>query len=52
MVAGPATPPLDVGNANLATASGTAYGDGSEILNDTAYAGTPLSSITALIYSV
>ena len=51
MVTGPATPPLGVGSANLATGNGTVFGDGAEILSNSAYAGTPLSSITALSYS-
>lgn len=51
MVTGPATPPLGVGSANLATGNGTVGGDGAEILSDTGYAGTLLSSLTSLSYS-
>ena len=51
MVTGPATPPLGVGSANLATGNGAVGGDGAEILSDTGYAGTLLSSLTSLSYS-
>jgi len=51
MVTGPATPPLGVGSANLATGNGTTGGDGASELRTTGYAGDPLSSITALSYS-
>ncbi len=51
MVVGPATPPLGIGSANLATGNGTNGGNGAEILSSTGYALTPLSSLTALSYS-
>lgn len=51
MVTGPATPPLGVGSANLATGNGTTGGDGAEILSNTGYAGVALSSLTSLSYS-
>jgi hypothetical protein len=51
MVTGPATPPLGIGSANLATGNGTTGGDGAEILSNTDYAGVALSSLTALSYS-
>jgi len=51
MVTGPATPPLGTGSANLATGNGTSGGDGAEILSNTGYAGTLLSSLTSLSYS-
>jgi hypothetical protein len=49
MVTGPATPPLGTGSAQLELAAGN--GAGAEILANTNYAGTPLSSLTALSYS-
>lgn len=51
MVTGPATPPLGVGSANLATGNGTSGGDGAEELRDTGYDGTLVSDITSLSYS-
>ena len=50
MVTGPATPPLGVGSANLATGNGTTGGDGAELLSNSGYAGMALSSLTALSY--
>jgi hypothetical protein len=49
MVTGPATPPLGVGSAQLATGSGA--GDGASQITSTGYAGVALSSLTALSYS-
>jgi hypothetical protein len=49
MVNGPATPPLGVGSAELATAVGG--GDGASKISIAAYDGLPLSSITSLGYS-
>ena len=51
MVTGPSTPPLGTGSANLSTGNGTTGGDGASELRNTAYAGVPLSAITALSYS-
>ncbi len=51
MVTGPATPPLGVGSANLATGNGTAGGDGAAILSNSGFAGVALSSITSLSYA-
>jgi hypothetical protein len=51
MVVGPATPPIGIGSANLATGNGTIGGDGSENLSTTGYSGTQLSSLTTLTYS-
>ena len=49
MVYGPASPPLGVGSAELATAVGG--GDGSVQIGTAAYNGLPLSSILQLSYS-
>jgi hypothetical protein len=49
MVTGPATPPLGVGSAQLATASG--QGDSSAQILTTLYNGTALSSLSSLSYS-
>lgn len=49
MVTGPATPPLGVGSAHLATPVGG--GDGAAAIATEAYDGTLLSSVTALSYS-
>ena len=51
MVTGPDTPPLGTGSANLATGNGVTGGEGAEILSNSGYAGTALSSLTALSYS-
>lgn len=51
MVNGPATPPAGTGSANIATGNGTTGGDGASILANSGYAGTALTSITALSYS-
>jgi hypothetical protein len=48
MATGPATPPLGVGSAQLATPVGA--GDGAAAIATGTYNGTPLSSITALSY--
>lgn len=50
-VSGPATPPLGVGSAHLATGNGTSGGDGAAILANNGYRGTLLSDLTALSYS-
>lgn len=50
-VAGPATPPLGSGSANLSTGNGTTGGDGAAELRNTGYSGIALSTITALSYS-
>jgi hypothetical protein len=50
-VTGPGTPPLGSGSVNLGTGDGTTGGDGSAQFDNTGYAGTLLSSITALSYS-
>jgi hypothetical protein len=52
-VNGPATPPLGTGSANLAVGNGNPNGggDGASELRNTNYAGTLLSSLTALSYS-
>jgi hypothetical protein len=50
-VTGPGSPPLGTGSANLAVGDGTAGGDGASELRNTSYAGTLLSSLTALSYS-
>jgi hypothetical protein len=49
MVTGPATPPLGVGSAELATPTGA--GDGGAAIATESYDGTLLTSITALSYS-
>jgi hypothetical protein len=49
-VTGPATPPLGVGSAELKTGNGTAGGDCSAELRNSAYSGVKLSSLTALNY--
>ncbi|HEX4054104.1 MAG TPA: PEP-CTERM sorting domain-containing protein [Tepidisphaeraceae bacterium] len=49
MVTGPATPPLGVGSAELATPVG--HGDGAAAIATEGYDGTLLSSVTALSYS-
>jgi hypothetical protein len=49
MVSGPATPPLGVGSAHLATAPGG--GDGAAAIATEGYDGAPLSSITSLSYA-
>jgi hypothetical protein len=49
MAYGPATPPLGVGSAHLATPVGA--GDGAAAIATESYDGTPLASITALSYS-
>ncbi len=51
MVSGPGAPPIGTGSAQLATGNGAAGGDGAEELRSTGYAGTLLSSLTALSYS-
>ncbi len=51
LVVGPGTPPLGTGSAHLQTGNGTIGGDGTEELRNTGFAGTLLSSITALSYS-
>jgi hypothetical protein len=48
MTTGPATPPLGVGSAHLATPVGA--GDGAAAIATESYDGTPLASITALSY--
>jgi hypothetical protein len=50
-VNGPASPPLGTGSANLAVGDGTTGGDGASELRNTGFAGTLLSSLTALSYS-
>jgi PEP-CTERM motif len=49
MVTGPATPPLGVGSAHLATAPG--FGDGAAAIATEGYDGTLLNTITSLSYS-
>jgi len=49
MATGPATPPLGVGSAHLATPVGA--GDGAAAIATEGYDGTPLTAITALSYS-
>jgi hypothetical protein len=49
MVTGPATPPLGIGSAHLATAVGG--GDGAAAIATESYDNTPLAAITALSYS-
>jgi hypothetical protein len=48
LVTGPATPPLGIGSAELAT--GTGAGDGSEQIRNTDYQGIKLSALTSLSY--
>src|ERR1035437_9488630 len=50
MVNGPATPPLGIGSAHLETGPGA--GDGSAQLRNSNWAGTLLSSLTTLSYSI
>jgi hypothetical protein len=49
MVTGPATPPLGVGSAHLATPVGG--GDGAAAIATESYDGIPLAAVTALSYS-
>ena len=49
MVYGPASPPLGVGSAQLATAP--SHGDASASITTSSFDGTPLSSLTSLSYS-
>ena len=49
-VAGPASPPLGVGSAELKTGNGTTGGDCSAELRNSAYSGVKLSALTALSY--
>jgi hypothetical protein len=49
MVTGPATPPLGVGSAHLATAPGG--GDGAAAIATEQFDGTPLAAITSLSYA-
>jgi hypothetical protein len=51
MVAGPATPPLGIGSAELGVGNGITGGDGAAELGNIGFAGTALSAITALSYS-
>jgi hypothetical protein len=49
-VNGPATPPLGVGSVELKTGNGTAGGDCSAEVRNSAYTGVTLASLTALSY--